>query len=336
MQTNNPNLWPVKSRGGLPTPVVSIDRLYQTRSQKDKNHMKNLKNILAVVSCVALLAVASFAQQQGPQTLSTTTLSNALANVNGGAAAPTGVCLASITNVTATVAVQTTLWVDTEAMDVVTNTVPASGTCLTVTRGTHGTKLEGHASGQTVYVGRPNLYQGYDVAGTCWTNAAGTAVVPAILPWINLTDGYRYDCKADGNWFRSGIGSQYSAAVTAAPGFCTGTVGSAETEFLNGAACSGATTATYRYTVATAGELANLRVFSSAAVTGGASKDVLTVMKNGAATTITCTIAAAGTACSDTADGVTVAVGDVITFRFVTATSDTAANVSASVGLYGI
>jgi hypothetical protein len=298
--------------------------------------MKNIKNLFAVVSCAALLAVSSFGQSQGAQTLSTTTLSQAVANVTGGGALPTGVCLTSITNVTATVAVQTTLWVDTEAMDVVTNSVPTSGTCLQVTRGTHGTKAEGHASGQTVYVSRPNLFQGYDVAGTCWTNAAGTGVVPAILPWINLTDGYRFDCKADGNWFRSGIGSQFSGAITAATGFCTGTVGTAETEFLNGAACSAATTATYRYTVATNGELANLRVTSSAAVTGGSAKDVLTVMKNGSATAITCTIAAAGTSCSDATNGVTVAPGDVITFRFVTATSDTAANISASVGLYGI
>lgn len=297
--------------------------------------MKTLKSIFAAALVASFLAAVSFGQSQGAQTLSTTTLSTALPNINGGAAATTSVTLASITNVVATAAVQTTLWVDTEAMDVVTNTVPASGTTVQVTRGTHGTKAEGHASGRTVYVGRPNLFQGFDVAGTCWSNAAGTGVVPAVLPWINLTDGFRFDCKADGNWFRSGVGSVGTSSRAVATGFCTGTVGSAETEFLNGAACSGATTSTYRYVISTAGELANLRVFSSANVTGGASKDVLTVFKNGAASTLTCTIAAAAATCTDTTNGVAVAVGDTITFQFVTATSDTAANVAASVGLYG-
>lgn len=295
--------------------------------------MKTLKSIFAVSVLVAFLTVASFAQQQGAQTLSTTTLSAAVPPCPG-SCITSQITLASLTNVTATVSVGTVLWVDTEAMDVVTNSVPASGTTLLVQRGAHGTRAQTHASGRTVYIGRPNLFQGYPVAGTCWTNAA-QSTLPPILPWIDLTAGFRYDCKADGLWFRSGIGSQGSAAVTAATGFCTGTTGSAETEFLNGAACSGATTATYRYLVSTNGEVANLRVFSSAVAVGGANKDVLTVFKNGVATAITCTIAAAGTTCSDTTNGVAVVAGDVLTFQFVTATSDTAANVAASVGIYG-
>jgi hypothetical protein len=295
--------------------------------------MKNtLNSIFAVSVLVSFLAAFSFAQQQGAQTLSTTTLSSAVTAV--GAGNTSSITLGSLSNVTATVSVGTRLWVDTEAMDVVTNSVPPSGTTILVARGAAGTKGEGHPSGRTVYVSRPNLFQGYDVAGTCWTDAAGT-LLPPILPWINLTSGNRYDCKADGIWFRSGLGSQGSAAVTAVTGFCTGTTGSAETEFLNGAACSAATTATYRYTVATAGELANLRVFSSAVAVGGTNKDVLTVFKNGSASAITCTIAAAAAICSDSTHGVAVVPGDVITFQFVTATSDTAANVSASVGLYG-
>lgn len=295
--------------------------------------MKTLKSIFAVSVLVAFLTVASFAQQQGAQTLSTTTLSAAIPPAVG-SGVTSQITLASLTNVYATVSVGTTLWVDTEAMDVVTNSIPPSGTSILVQRGAHGTKAESHASGRTVYVSRPNLFQGYDVAGTCWTSAAGTGL-PTILPWINLTNGNRYDCRADGNWFRVGLGSGSSAAITAAPGFCTGVAGSAQTEYLNGAACSGATTATYSYLVATPGELANLRVLSSAAVVGGSSKDVLTVYKNGVATSLTCTIAASGTTCSDTADGVAVVAGDYIQFQFVSATSDTAANVSASVGLYG-
>jgi hypothetical protein len=294
--------------------------------------MKKLNRIFSVSVIVAFLAVATFAQQQGAQTLSTTTLSAALTAVGSGNTS--SVTLASLTNVTATVSIGTTLWVDTEAMDVVTNSIPPSGTTVLVQRGSHGTRAQSHASGRNVYVSRPNLFQGYDVAGTCWTSASGSGL-PVILPWINLTSGFRFDCRADGNWFKAGLGSSSSAAITAAPGFCTGTVATAATEFLNGAACSGASTATYTYVVATPGEIANLRVNSSAAVVGGTAKDVLTVLKNGSATTLTCTILAAGTTCNDTTNGATVAAGDVITFQFVTATSDTAANISATVGVYG-
>jgi hypothetical protein len=293
--------------------------------------MKTLKSIFAVPVLVALLAVAGFAQQQGAQTLSTTTLSAAISNV--GAGNTSSITLASLTNVTATVSVGTTLWVDTEAMDVVTNSIPPSGTTIQVQRGSHGTKAEGHASGRTVFVGRPSLFQGYDVAGTCWTNTANSTI-PSILPWINLTSGYRFDCRADGNWFKAGLGSA-SAAVTAVSAFCTTTGTSAATGFLNGTACASATTATFSYVVATPGEIANLRVNSSAAVTGGTGKDVLTVFKNGSATSLTCTILAAGTTCNDTTNGANVAIGDVITFQYVYATSDTAANLSATVGLYG-
>jgi len=294
--------------------------------------MKNFKLALSLACVLTLsLAVLSYlprtvsAQSQGSQSLTTTTLSAAISSTSS-----TGVVLASASNVTATVSVQTTLYVDTEAMDVVTNSV--NGTYMQVTRGTHGTKAELHASGATVYVGRPNLYQNYDVAGTC-TASSGLAYV---LPWINLSDGKRFECYSDGNWFNSGIGSQWTAAHATASSFCTGNLGSAETEYLNGAACGSATTATFGFVVPISGELANLRVSAGTAVTGGSSKDVLTVMKNGSATAITCTIAASGTSCSDLAHGVSVAAGDVITFRWVTATSDSGANIRASVGIYSL
>lgn len=130
----------------------------------------------------------------------------------------------------------------------------------------------------------------------------------------------------------SGSGGSTSAGQVSA--YCTGTVGTAETEFMNNAACSGATTSTARQIVAAAGTLANLRVFSSANVVGGSNKDVMTVFKNGSATAITCTIAASAASCADTTHSVAVAAGDVITFQFVTATSDTAANMAAAVQKY--
>lgn len=286
--------------------------------------MTNLKKLISLVSLVALLAVGAFAQQQGAQTLNTTTLAAAVTSASG-----TSIKLTSTSNVYNTVSVQTTIWVDTEAMDIVTNASVSNG-YVTVTRGSHGTKAELHASGRTVYVGRPNLFQGYDQAGAC-TVGSGYATK---LPWINLTDGKRFNCYSGGEWFLEGLGSQSSAATTAATGFCTGTLGSAETDFLNGAACSGATTATYRYTVTTPGEIANLRVFSSASESAAAG-DVLTVFKNGSATTLTCTILQNTTTCSDSTHSSAVVAGDVLTFQVVAATSAAGANISAAVGVYG-
>ncbi len=283
--------------------------------------MKTLNLIFAASLLAVLLAGATFAQQQGAQTLNTTTLSNAITSTSS-----TRVTLGSVSNVTATASAQTVLWVDTEAMTVVTNG-PTSGNTVTVTRGTNGTKAETHASGRTVYVGRPNLFQGYDVAGTC---TAGNQS----LPWINLSDGYRFECYSDGIWFHSGTGSAGSAAVTAVTGFCTTTFTSGAGAFLNGTACASSSTATYRYTVATAGELANLRVFSSASETAAAG-DAIVVNKNGSATTITCTIVQNAAVCSDTTHAVAVVPGDTITFAVTAATSAAAANMSASVGLYG-
>lgn len=294
------------------------------RSVGDKT-MKNTNRIFAAAFLVAFLACTAFAQQQGAQTLSTTTLGSAITTTYG-----TNVNLASLTNVVASVNTQTVLWVDTEAMAVVTGGVPSSGTTVTVTRGAYGTKATTHASGRTVYVGRPNLFHSYDVSGSC-TAGSGLA---AVLPWINLTSGRRYNCKSGGSWFVEGKGSATSESVTSISRFCTGTVGTGQTDFLNMAACSGATTATATYVVVTPGELANLRVFSSANETQAAG-DVLTLNKNGSATALTCTILQNGATCSDTTHSVAVVAGDTITFSNVAPSSGAAANLSATVGLYG-
>jgi hypothetical protein len=113
--------------------------------------------------------------------------------------------------------------------------------------------------------------------------------------------------------------------------FCTGTVATAQTEYLNDTACSGATTALAPTIQVSYGTIYGLNVASSANVVGGTSVDVLTIYKNGSATALTCTIAAASKTCSDTTHSVAVKPGDQITYQFVTATSDTAANVGASV-----
>lgn len=289
--------------------------------------MTNLKRIFAVSFLAALLSGALFAQQQGPQVMSTTTLNAAITTTFA-----TGVNLASLTNVICSASVQTELWVDTEAMSCTTNTVPGTGTVIQVTRGAYGTKAETHVTGRRVYVSRPNLFQNYDVAGSCIVNGqfTGQAVV---RPWINVSNGSRFNCDSGGNWFREGSGSNGSAAIAQAAAFCTGAVTAAQTEFLNGAACAGSTTPTFRYTSPFGAEVANLVVSTSVAVAGPG--DVVTVLKNGVATTVTCTIATAALACTDVTHSFTIVLGDQITFSIVAGAGDTAANVSATVGLYG-
>jgi len=270
----------------------------------------NMNRISRLLGVVLLLSAFGL----GQATLTQTTLSSAVTTTNGQ--------IINLTSATGVTAGTTQLFIDGELMDV----RALSGTIATVVRGSGGTRGATHANGATVYLGPSNYFSSYDRVGSC------TSSKEVVLPVINVAKARIFDCRSSGQWIM--LGDTGLAGGYPARSFCTGTVGTAETEFLNGAACSGATTATARQVMSTAGTLANLRVFSSAAVVGGASKDVLTVFKNGSSTALTCTIAAAGTTCNDAADSVAVAAGDVITFQFVTATADTAANVSASVEKY--
>jgi len=177
-----------------------------------------------------------------------------------------------------------------------------------------------------------NQQESSEVSGAC------TASNQIWLPLVYMQTGNIYDCKrtgaagTTGQWVLVNNGTMGSrgSRITA---FCTGTVGSAETEYLNGAACSGATTLTARTIITTNGTLANLRVVSSANFlgTGGTATKVFV---NGSATALTCSAAAAATTCSDTTHSVAVFSGDVVAVQNISATSDTAANVAASVGLY--
>jgi hypothetical protein len=150
------------------------------------------------------------AQTQGSQTLTTTTLSSAVSTTYGN-----NITLASLTNVTASAAVQTELFVDGEAMMVVMNSVPSSGTTISVTRGVSGTRAATHASGATVYVGRPNLFvqlqPGKEPSGTCTTSSGFLGAT--VLPFINTVSGRRWNC----------IGSQWmvdNGLINLPPGAC--------------------------------------------------------------------------------------------------------------------
>jgi hypothetical protein len=281
--------------------------------------MKTFRNISLILALVSV--PAAFAQTF---TLTPTTLSAAVAKTDG------QVCVASTTGIVlpSIVAPGTILFADYEPMAVVAQ--GTSSSCYVVDR---RFAPSAHVSGAIVYPGAPQLFSAADRA----IGSACTAATELVLPIINTTNGKIFDCRSSGQIIQIGKGTMSAGSDETVRAFCTGTAGSAETEYLNGAACSGATTATARYVVAAPGTIANLRVTLSAAGAGGSNKDVITVTKNGSATALTVTTGttacatAAAAACIDVAHSVAVAAGDVLQFQFVSATSDTAANVSASV-----
>lgn len=282
----------------------------------------NLKRITQLAFIAMLLTVACF----GQVTLTSTTLSAAItANTRAfNVASATGIVAPNFGSANSAIGNQTVLYVDHEAMFV----TGINGTYVTVTRGFNGTFSTAHISGATVYVGPPSYLSTYDRFGAC------TSTNELVLPVVNTMDGHVFTCATTGGQWAQIANGTMSANGSRIAAFCTGTVGSAETEYLNGAACSGATTATASTTVSQPGVIGNLRVTTSVAATGGSGKDVATVYKNGSATTITCTIAASATSCSDTTHFVTVAAGDRIQVQFVSASGDAAANISAGLGSY--
>lgn len=300
-----------------------------------------MKHTIKLIALFVLLASACLAQV----TLSTTTLGAALT------ASATTVTLASTStmqNQGAANQVNTCIYVDRELMAVISVTDSThvvvnrrGGSCGSVGESARTTA---HANGAKVYFSitsgntpAPSYFGGGapingEISGSCTT----TSVM--MLPLIYPNSGHVYQCfrtgaaGTSGQWVLVSNGTMAPAGQRVS-GFCTGTVGSNENAFLNGAACSGATTATARQVISAPGTLANFYVYSSAAVVGGGS-DPAYVYLNGSATALTCTMAAAGTTCSDTTHSVAVVPGDVITFFFDSTASDTAANISMAVSMY--
>ena len=310
-----------------------------------------MKNTIKTLIFLAIFAVAACAQTV---TLSSTTLSAAVTGAvgsNGTTTLQTSITLGSTTGMAAPSPfnqVNTILYVDKEVMFV--KSVPSSGTVV-VTRGAGtgaGAVIRAHASGALVYFANTSTLGSGPAAvvipatrfirleqpnaeptGTC------TAANELVLPLIYSFSGNVYQCPSSGGqWININDGAIGTSPGRTVSSFCTGSLGSAETEYLNGAACSGATTATFSSVVATYGTIYGLYVNAGTAVTGGTSKDVLTLYKNGSATTITCTMAASATTCSDTTHAVSTIPGDYLQFKWVTATSDAGANVSASVTIF--
>lgn len=76
-----------------------------------------------------------------------------------------------------------------------------------------------------------------------------------------------------------------------------------------------------------AGTLANLKVFISVAP-GAGNSWTITARKNGASTTVTCTIANPNTTCSDTTHTAAFAVGDTINVLIVGTSAPTTARMT--------
>jgi hypothetical protein len=284
---------------------------------------KNLK-VLSLLLLAAVLALVPAQPASAQTAVTATTLSTAMT------ASQNTVTLASATGVSAqgTSGPITGIYVDKEFMRI---TTLVSGTTYNVQRAVAGRQVA-HAASAVVYVGPLSNGPFAMATGAGVISGSCTRTSEVYLPRIYVADGAVMDCKS-GQWIQVQDGTMVSSG-TRIGNFCTGTVGSAETAYLNTAACSGATTETARILVSGPGTLANLRVWSSAVAVGGSGKDVLTVRVNGSDTAITCTIAAAASTCSDLTHSVNVVAGDRVSFKFVTATSDTAANVSASVGVF--
>jgi len=291
-----------------------------------------MSKLIKTLSLTMLLVAVAF----GQASLSTTTLGAAVSTTNA-----TSITLASTSTMLSSGPanqINTFLWVDRELMAV---TTVVDSTHVTVRRAAGvgaGGRPTLHANGAKVYF---SLTTSQAPAGNYFSNGSVVSEVAGgctstsefVLPKIYVFSGNIYDCKSGGQWVLVGNGSM-GVIGTRVAAFCTGTVGSSQTNYANFAACSGATAATGRMVMSRTGTLANYYVYSSTAVTGGSSLDVATVYKNGSATTLTCTISAAGTTCSDTTHSVSVVPGDVITFAFATASGDTAANISHGVSIY--
>jgi hypothetical protein len=304
--------------------------------------MNTILKTTKLLALVALFAAISF----GQTALSTTTLGAAITDPTA-----TTITLASTSTMLSAGSqnqFQTCLYVDQELMGV---TAVLSSTQVTVVRagcsaiGVSARKVT-HQNGTPVWFANTITYPNATVTATSQIGkndqptaeltGSCTATTLLSLPRVYLVSGDVYDCRntsSGGQWILIGHGTS-APAGSRISAFCTGTAGSAETEYLNFAACSGATTLTARQLVTVPGTLANLYVVSSANFTGGTGKDVATVFKNGSATTLTCTAAGATTTCSDVAHSVSVVPGDVLAVQFISATSDTAANVSASFSIF--
>jgi hypothetical protein len=294
-----------------------------------------MNRTVKILTFLALATTLAFGQQY---TVSSTTLSSAIATPN---VTTINLSTTSMLSSGPSNQINTVLYVDYELMRVIT---VIDSTHALVQRGVNQTRPFVHASGATVLFnpsGSPitaNFFSNQPVWSESWGSCLNTN--EQMLKKVYVTTGDIFDCKqtgaagTSGQWVLVGHGTMAPAGQTVSA-FCTGALTSGGTDYIGNNICA-TTSALVKQLVTSPGTLANLYVVAGTAVTGGSAKDVLTVQKNGTDTAITCTFATGGaaTTCSDTAHSVQVVAGDLITFKFVTATSDAGTDISVKVGLY--
>jgi len=143
-----------------------------------------MKTFLIALSLAVALSGSLVAQTATPVYLNNTTLSAA---VNTTQTTISVASVAAFTSVSQAIAVGQELFVDLEAMTVLS----ISGTTLTVRRGVDGTRAMSHASGATVLSGPSNAFQQADPPyGSC------TTATQIVVPWVNVSNGNVWLCRA--------------------------------------------------------------------------------------------------------------------------------------------
>ena len=144
--------------------------------------MKTMKLTLILLA-LPLLALAQL------NTLTTTTLSSAIAENAGSNSATNCFQVASATGISgpnlATGTQGSSLFIDRELIQVQS----VSGTTICGFRGTQGTRASGHANSSTVWIGNADWYQQSDPAGT--NCSLGTQYAD---PYINVKNGRIWHC----------------------------------------------------------------------------------------------------------------------------------------------
>lgn len=144
---------------------------------------------------LALLGLVVCLPAWGQSALNSTTLSAALNAVSQ------TVSLTSASNIN----VGDVAFVDREAMRVLS--VNTTTNRIEVQRGMEGTVAVRHASGQTVYVDRPDRFINKDLAGACTAGAE----YPNYTPLINLSNGNKFRCT-NSQWDLEQVVTQVKAS----------------------------------------------------------------------------------------------------------------------------
>ncbi len=164
------------------------------------------------------------------------------------------------------------------------------------------------------------------------TTTAGTAQAAAWLYTCTAASGSITNCLPVTAMTKTqGTVTVYGAQTFTAD--CAGALSTAETDYIfpfggNALECAGVTAATTGAPMTSAGTLQKLYVKAGTAG-HGASSGVVTILKGGASTGITCTVGTS-TTCSDTAHTAVVAAGDLITATVTGIASETLADIHVS------